>query len=130
MNFGFNKSDLSKATKSQLDELGGRLGSQRSYILQLTGGTDSVGSASYNYDLSDKRATAVVQYLAAKYGVPAHRFYLIGLGKDQAVASNATASGRALNRRVEVQVLTNMSATSATTGSGAMQPATGTAQPQ
>jgi outer membrane protein OmpA-like peptidoglycan-associated protein len=41
----------------------------------------------------------VVQYLAAKYSVPAHKFYLIGIGKDQAVASNSTAAGRAQTPR-------------------------------
>ena len=60
----------------------------------MTGGTDSTGSAQYNYDLSQRRADAVVQYLAAKYNIPAHRFYLIGIGKDQAVAPNKTAEGR------------------------------------
>ncbi len=107
VNFGFNKADLTKDAKAELDGLGAQLGAQRSYILSLTGGTDSVGGAAYNYQLSDQRAEAVVQYLASKYGIPAHRFYLIGLGKDKAVADNATAGGRAKNRRVEVQLLTN-----------------------
>ena len=49
----------------------------------MTGGTDSTGPAQYNYDLSQRRADAVVQYLAAKYNVPARRFYLIGIGKDR-----------------------------------------------
>ena len=74
----------------------------------MTGGTDSVGSAQYNYDLSQRRADAVVQYLAAKYGVAPHRFYLIGIGKDQYVASNDTSAGRKENRRVQVQLLSNM----------------------
>ena len=63
-----------------------------------------------------RRAEAVVQYLASKYNVPAHKFYLIGIGKDQAVADNHTAKGRAQNRRVEVKLLSNM-ASSATTPS-------------
>jgi OOP family OmpA-OmpF porin len=49
-----------------------------------------------------------VQYLASKYGIAAHRFYLIGIGKDNAVAPNTTAEGRKQNRRVEVQLLSNM----------------------
>ena len=49
-----------------------------------------------------------MQYLAAKYGVAAHRFYLIGIGKDKEVAPNTTAEGRKQNRRVEVQLLSNM----------------------
>jgi outer membrane protein OmpA-like peptidoglycan-associated protein len=51
----------------------------------------------------------VVQYLASKYGIAAHRFYLIGIGKDNAVAPNTTAEGRKQNRRVEIQLLSNMS---------------------
>jgi len=107
VNFGFNKAELTPRAKAELDGLAAQLSGQKSYILQLTGGTDSVGSAEYNYELSERRAQAVVQYLASKYGVPAHRFYLIGLGRDQAVASNASAAGRAKNRRVEVQLLSN-----------------------
>jgi OmpA-OmpF porin, OOP family len=49
-----------------------------------------------------------VQYLASKYAIPAHRFYLIGIGKDNEVAPNNTADGRRQNRRVQVQVLSNM----------------------
>jgi OmpA-OmpF porin, OOP family len=107
VNFGFNKTVLTKAAKAQLDDFGGTLTSAKSYILEVTGGTDSIGSADYNYGLSQRRAEAVVQYLAAKYNVPPHKFYLIGIGKDVAVDSNKTAAGRAKNRRVEVQVLSN-----------------------
>jgi outer membrane protein OmpA-like peptidoglycan-associated protein len=106
--FGFDKSILTKDDRSQLDQLAGQLNSTKGYILEVTGGTDSTGSATYNYGLSQRRADAVVQYLASKYNIPPHKFYLIGIGKDQEVASNTTASGRAQNRRVRVQVLTNM----------------------
>ena len=107
--FGFDKAKLTDDDKAQLDTFAASLGSAKSYILEVTGGTDSVGSAQYNYDLSQRRADAVVQYLAAKYGIEPHRFYLIGIGKDQAVASNDTREGRQKNRRVEVQLLSNMS---------------------
>lgn len=109
VNFGFDKSDLTKAEKAKLDDFAGQLNGARGYLLEVTGGTDSVGSAAYNYDLSQRRAQAVVQYLASKYNVPAHKFYLIGIGKDQEVAPNNTAAGRRQNRRVEVQLLSNMS---------------------
>ncbi len=99
------------------------LGSAKSYILEVTGGTDSVGPAQYNYDLSQRRADAVVQYLAAKYDIAPHRFYLIGIGKDQYVASNDTAEGRKENRRVQVQLLSNMSGQHAGAGSAAARPA-------
>jgi outer membrane protein OmpA-like peptidoglycan-associated protein len=106
--FGFDKSILTKDDKDQLDSFAAQLGSQKSYILEVTGGTDSTGPAQYNYELSQRRADAVVQYLASKYGIAAHRFYLIGIGKDKEVAPNTTAEGRKQNRRVEIQLLTNM----------------------
>ena len=109
VNFGFDKAVLTKDDKDQLDSFAAQLGSAKSYILEVTGGTDSTGSAAYNYDLSNRRADAVVQYLASKYGVAAHRFYLIGIGKDKEVAPNTTAEGRKQNRRVEIQLLSNMS---------------------
>jgi outer membrane protein OmpA-like peptidoglycan-associated protein len=106
--FGFDKSVLTKKDKAQLDQLGPQLSQTKGYILEVTGGTDSVGSAQYNYELSQRRAEAVVQYLASKYNVPAHKFYLIGIGKDKEVAPNNTPEGRAKNRRVDIQVLSNM----------------------
>lgn len=106
--FGFDKSALTKKDKAQLDTLADSLNSTKGYILEVTGGTDSTGSAEYNYALSQRRAEAVVQYLASKYHVPPHKFYLIGIGKDKEVASNSTAAGRAKNRRVDIQVLSNM----------------------
>ena len=112
--FGFDKATLTKDSKEQLDGFAQQLGSAKSYILEVTGGTDSTGSAEYNYDLSQRRADAVVQYLASKYGIAAHRFYLIGIGKDKEVAPNTTAEGRKQNRRVEVQLLSNASGQSST----------------
>jgi OOP family OmpA-OmpF porin len=129
--FGFNKSVLTKADKDQLDQFGGQLNGTKSYILEVTGGTDNVGSKEYNYQLSDKRAMAVVQYLASKYNVPAHKFYLIGLGKDVQIAPENTSSGRAKNRRVEIQLLSNSGAQNQApaTTSSVNQPTTGTAAP-
>jgi OmpA-OmpF porin, OOP family len=123
VNFGFDKSVLTKADKDQLDQFGSQLASTKSYILEVTGGTDSVGSKEYNYQLSDKRAMAVVQYLASKYNVPAHKFYLVGLGKDVQVAPDSTAGGRAKNRRVEIQLLSNSGAQNqAPAQSGSLNP--------
>jgi outer membrane protein OmpA-like peptidoglycan-associated protein len=116
--FGFDKAVLTKDDRDQLDSFASQLGSMKSYILEVTGGTDSIGSAQYNYELSQRRADAVVQYLASKYGIAAHRFYLIGIGKDKEVAPNNTAEGRKQNRRVEVQLLSNMSDQSTQTASG------------
>ncbi len=105
--FGFDKAVLTREDRDQLDEFAAQLTSAKSFLLEVTGGTDSTGPAQYNYELSQRRADAVVQYLASKYAIPAHRFYLIGIGKDKEVASNSTAEGRQQNRRVEVQLLSN-----------------------
>jgi len=115
--FGFDKALLTNDDKAQLDQFAGQLESAKGYILEVTGGTDSVGSAQYNYDLSQRRADAVVQYLATKYNIAPHRFYLIGIGKDQYVASNDTAQGRKENRRVQIRLLSNL----ATDNSGSVQ---------
>jgi outer membrane protein OmpA-like peptidoglycan-associated protein len=108
VNFGFDKAMLTKEDREQLDAFATQVGTAKSFILEVTGGTDSTGPVQYNYELSQRRADAVVQYLATKYGIPAHRFYLIGIGKDKEVAPNTTAEGRKQNRRVEVRLLTNM----------------------
>jgi outer membrane protein OmpA-like peptidoglycan-associated protein len=105
--FGFDKAVLTKEDRAQLDGFAAQLASAKGFILEVTGGTDSTGSAQYNYELSQRRADAVVQYLASKYAIPAHRFYLIGIGKDKEVAPNTTAEGRRQNRRVEVRMLSN-----------------------
>jgi outer membrane protein OmpA-like peptidoglycan-associated protein len=107
VHFGFNKADLSRKDKQQLDELAQQISSVKGYIVQIEGRTDSVGDANYNYELSQRRAAAVIQYLAAKYNVPAHKVFIIGLGKDAPVEKNTTARGRAENRRVDVRLMTN-----------------------
>ncbi len=107
VNFAFDKAELSKKDRAALDDFANQVAGMKNYILQVTGGTDSTGSAAYNYDLSQRRARSAVQYLAAQHNIPAHKFYLIGIGKDQEVATNSTAAGRAKNRRVEIQLLSN-----------------------
>lgn len=110
--FGFDKSVLTQADKDQLDQMAPGLKNDRGYILALTGGTDSVGDAAYNYQLSQRRADAVVRYLQTKYSIAPHRFYEIGIGKDSPVADNHTREGRAENRRVEIKLMSNMAQSS------------------
>jgi OOP family OmpA-OmpF porin len=122
VHFAFNKAVLTADDRQQLDGFAGQLSSSKNYILEVTGGTDSAGPAQYNYDLSQERADSVVQYLAAKYNIPARKFYLIGIGKDEYVASNKTSQGRAKNRRVEVQLLQNVGMQAAVQGDQGGQP--------
>ena len=105
--FGFDKDVLTKKAQEALDQLAAQIANTKGYLIALEGGTDSVGPADYNYDLSQRRANSVIQYLATKYNVPAHKIYVIGLGKDKPVESNKTSTGRADNRRVDVRLMTN-----------------------
>ncbi len=122
VHFAFNKATLTRQDKADLDSFAAQLGNTKSYILEITGGTDSTGDKQYNYQLSEQRAETVAQYLAAKYNVPPHKFYLIGIGKDVEVASNRNASGRAKNRRVEIQLLSNSQGNAAPAQQGANSP--------
>jgi outer membrane protein OmpA-like peptidoglycan-associated protein len=105
--FGFDKSDLTRKDKQTLDQFGQQLASQRHFLVEVHGYTDATGPADYNYQLSQRRADSVIQYLATKYNVPAHEIYVIGLGKDNPVAANTSAKGRAENRRVDIRLMSN-----------------------
>ena len=107
VHFGFNKADLTKKAKATLDQLASDVPNAPHYILEIDGGADSVGSKEYNYNLSQRRADVVIQYFAQEHNIPAHKIYVIGLGKDKPVASNASTAGRAKNRRVDVRLMTN-----------------------
>jgi len=119
VHFGFDRDLLTKQAKDALDQLANDVPNTRGYIVTVEGGTDWVGSADYNYALSQRRAKAVIQYLASAHNIPAHRIYLIGLGKDRPVESNKTSAGRAKNRRVDVRLMTNTTESTPSSGSGA-----------
>lgn len=72
--------------------------------LQVIGHTDSTGARDYNYNLSNRRASSVANYLASR-GVDQGRLLTQGVGPDRPVASNDNESGRASNRRVELQIV-------------------------
>src|SRR5664279_2292108 len=105
--FGSGKATLTKADQQMLDEFAQQINQQKHFIVQIQGFTDAVGTVEYNNQLSRSRADAVIQYLAAKHNVQPYRVYIIGLGKENPVAENKNAAGRAKNRRVDVQLLTN-----------------------
>ncbi len=73
-------------------------------LVDVNGHTDADGSDDYNYDLSNRRATSVAQYLVSQQ-LDSQRFSVQGFGKTQPIASNATAAGKAQNRRVEIQIV-------------------------
>lgn len=72
-------------------------------LVDIKGFTDSTGSAAYNQQLSQRRAASVGNYLGSQ-GIDPRRFAIVGYGASQPIASNATAEGRAQNRRVEIEI--------------------------
>ncbi|MCD4665053.1 MAG: OmpA family protein [Bacteroidales bacterium] len=102
--FDFNKSTLRDESKSELDRLYKLLDEIPTLKIEVSGHTDNIGSASYNQNLSENRAKAVVNYLTKK-GIDASRLIFKGYGFTQPVATNDTEEGRQLNRRTEFKVL-------------------------
>ena len=102
--FDFDKSAVKPAGKAALDDLLRKLKGMNTEVVVTVGHTDSVGSNDYNDKLSLRRAEAVKAYLAGA-GIEATRVYTEGKGETQPLADNATAEGRAKNRRVTVEVV-------------------------
>ncbi|MDX1527790.1 MAG: OmpA family protein, partial [Gammaproteobacteria bacterium] len=73
-------------------------------LVEVAGHTDSVGGEDMNQSLSERRANTVTQYLAGR-GVAEQRFLVAGFGESKPVATNDTAEGRSLNRRVEITLV-------------------------
>jgi outer membrane protein OmpA-like peptidoglycan-associated protein len=99
LQFAFDSAELTDADKAELDRAAQRLIDLRFVSGTAEGHTDSMGDEAYNQGLSERRAQAVVDYLATK-GVARDRFKVVGLGETKPIADNATEAGRALNRRV------------------------------
>src|SRR5215212_5694275 len=106
VNFALNSTVLSAEARRQLDELAAKTNGARGFVIEVSGHADATGSAARNFQLSQRRAEAVVQYLAVTHHIPMRRFITpMGYGKTASVADNTTAAGRAQNRRVEVKML-------------------------
>lgn len=106
--FDVNKSTLKADAKAQLDELASKAPGAKNYMVEVKGFTDSTGNFQKNFQLSQNRAYAVVQYLTVKHDIPLRRITTpMGYGETKPVGDEKTAAGRAQNRRVEVSVLVN-----------------------
>lgn len=101
--FDFNKYMLRPAAREKLAKISGIILSHPGLRLEVDGYTDSIGSDDYNQKLSEQRAGAVQQYLVQE-GLAQDNVSAKGFGKEDPVASNDTAAGRQLNRRVELVV--------------------------
>lgn len=101
--FDFDSDRLRTEARTNLDNLAANLASFGDSKLLLVGHTDSVGTDSYNQQLSQRRASAVGNYLTMK-GVPSTRVAAAGRGETEPIQPNSTESGRLANRRVEIAV--------------------------
>lgn len=104
--FATDSSDINDRFVDTLNSVGIVLRKYNRTMVDITGHTDNVGSRSYNYGLSERRARSVANYLQS-HGVIVQRMLVSGRGPDQPVASNSTASGRQKNRRVTIQLVPN-----------------------
>ncbi len=101
--FDFNSSALRPDSRSTLDQLGSNFRQYPDNRILVEGHTDSVGSDAFNQKLSEQRASSVADYLIDR-GVPASNVIVYGFGEARPKASNDTAEGRQLNRRVEIHI--------------------------
>lgn len=101
--FGVDRSEVQSGFYGTLQSVSKVLNEFNESVLVVAGHTDSTGSASYNMDLSVKRAQSVASYLIQQ-GVAVDRLKVRGFGESMPLASNNSESGRAENRRVELLI--------------------------
>jgi len=103
INFEFDKADLLPESFPILDDLVQKFAEYPDLEVEINGHTDNIGTKEYNYDLSQRRAQSVVDYLVEN-GVQADNLTSKGFGEDVPITTNETEDGRAMNRRVEMKV--------------------------
>jgi len=101
--FDFNKYTLKPTAREKLAKVSGILLAHPDLKVQVEGHTDSIGSEEYNQKLSEERAGSVKDYLVSQ-NVHDNNVTAEGFGKNDPIADNSTAAGRAKNRRVELVV--------------------------
>ncbi len=101
--FATDSADIASNFYNPLNELARTFKQYDQNSIEIVGHTDNTGSYQYNQTLSQRRAQSVASYLISQ-GVNGMRVSTRGMGPDQPVASNATAAGRAQNRRVEINL--------------------------
>ena len=101
--FASNQSSINPGFHATLDDVAAVLNRYDQSVVDIIGHADSDGAEDYNLTLSRQRASSVAQYLVNR-NVLADRLYVDGRGESQPVATNATAEGKAQNRRVEILI--------------------------
>ncbi len=98
-----DKYELQKESMTELERLVRFMKETPGALLEISGHTDSQGDDEYNKKLSERRANAVIEYLATR-GIAPERLKATGFGETKSVSTNITEEGRANNRRVEMTV--------------------------
>ncbi len=101
LSFDVGRADIKPELRSVLDQFATGLKAQPATLVRIVGHTDSTGSDAVNNPLSRERAESVKGYLEDR-GVSGSRIEAVGRGEREPIADNATAEGRAKNRRVEI----------------------------
>ena len=104
--FATGSTAVSGASQADLRTLAGSMNRYPNTTVNVIGHTDNVGDSSFNFDLSQRRAQAVTSVLI-NAGVAPQRLRSVGRGENQPIATNANASGRQQNRRVEIVITPN-----------------------
>ena len=104
--FATGQSYITSGFHETLDAIARVLNKYEKTLLSIEGHTDSQGAEQFNQDLSEQRADSVKQYLVNQ-NILSDRLRTTGYGESSPVSDNATAQGRALNRRVEIQIIPN-----------------------
>jgi len=100
--FDFDSAALPQSSLGELDGVAQDLQSHPNHMALIAGYTDATGDEEYNFGLAGRRAAAVQRYLGERLGTEFVRLAVIGYGESLPVGDNATAEGRAQNRRTEV----------------------------
>ncbi|MES2591287.1 MAG: DUF5723 family protein [Bacteroidota bacterium] len=104
LEFATGKEVIKENSFASLDELAGLMAKKPNWRLKISGHTDNKGDAVANLKLSEKRATAIKNYLVSK-GLAADRFKVEWFGSSKPIADNKTEEGRQKNRRVEMLII-------------------------
>jgi outer membrane protein OmpA-like peptidoglycan-associated protein len=101
--FDYNSARLRTESEPILREIAATLAENADWRLSIEGHTDSIGGATFNRDLSLRRAESVRAALVERHGIAASRLDVAGAGASAPLDSNTTVTGRARNRRVELR---------------------------
>ncbi len=122
VNFKAGSADLSAQAKEELDKLAESAKNEKGFIIEVAGFASSDGNLAFNQALSQRRADAVIQYMAENHTIPLRRFITpFGYGVKMPVADNKTHEGRVQNRRVEVRILVSKGLVSSSSPTVAMK---------